>query len=494
MAGGLMALTTTLLLLGLLPNEQSAQAADSPRYAQAAGEVFCVTLEGGSLYSGCTQVFTNVQAAVDAATGGEIIKVATGVYTGVGPFSQLVYVPRTLIIRGGYTTTFTDPPDPVANPTTLDAQGQGTVLVIGMNISPTIEGLHITGGNGFSGGGVFIDIAARPVISGCQIYSNTASSGGGIYVSNEAAPTIRKCQIFSNAAQSGGGVSLYAVWDATLESNLIRGNVATDTLAASGGGGVKMSGYATLNGNTIISNSAQSTGGGLQVFGDSEVVLSGNTVMSNTATTGGGLWMATYTRYDISAVLSGNLFMHNTAGTGGAMYLYRSDAWLTNNVIADNHVITSGSGLYLSGSPFLLRHNTIARNSGGNGSGIYVTDQLGYFGRVILTNTILVSQTVGITATAGNTVTANSILWFGNGTNRGGGGFFSLANEFTGNPAFAADGYHLTGRSAAINAGVDAGVTIDIDGDPRPLAGGYDIGADEYNYPYHLYLPVVLRQ
>ena len=46
-------------------------------------------------------------------------------------------------------------------------------------------------------------------------------------------------------------------------------------------------------------------------------------------------------------------------------------------------------------------------------------------------------------------------------------------------------------RSAAVDAGVNAGVTTDIDGQPRPRDGLYDIGADELNDS--LYLPLVAR-
>ena len=55
-----------------------------------------------------------------------------------------------------------------------------------------------------------------------------------------------------------------------------------------------------------------------------------------------------------------------------------------------------------------------------------------------------------------------------------------------GNPAFVNAGaagavdYHLAAASAAIDAGVDSGVSTDLDGEARPRWGAFDIGADEY--------------
>jgi hypothetical protein len=72
----------------------------------------------------------------------------------------------------------------------------------------------------------------------------------------------------------------------------------------------------------------------------------------------------------------------------------------------------------------------------------------------------------------------------------------SVKHQYTGDPAFAIDGYHLTSSSAAIDKGVAAGVLKDIDGQPRP-AQTPDLGADEYwapGYPKYVYLPIVASQ
>jgi hypothetical protein len=164
-----------------------------------------------------------------------------------------------------------------------------------------------------------------------------------------------------------------------------------------------------------------------------------------------------------------------------------------NNVVTDNSADVSGSGLCIDRSGQLW-HTTVARNTGGDGSGIFVmaNASAGPFS-VAFTNTILVEHSVGISVTGGNTITVNGILWHGTPitVSQGSTATVVVHNQTIGNPAFSADGYHLTAGSAAIDKGVDAGVTVDIDGQPRPAGMGYDLGADELLYK--VYLPLVVR-
>ncbi len=134
--------------------------------------------------------YSSVQSAVDAANDGDTIKVATGTYTGInnkGGHPQVVYIDKSVTIRGGYTTFNWTTSDPAANPTTLDAQGNGRVLYITGNINVTIEGLRITGGDATvigsgQGGGVFVD-KAKVNIRKNYIFKNTAANGGaGIFM------------------------------------------------------------------------------------------------------------------------------------------------------------------------------------------------------------------------------------------------------------------------------------------------------------------------
>src|SRR5512136_3103140 len=100
--------------------------------AQAAPTATHYVAPGGDC-GGHSPCYAAIQAAVDAAASGETILVAEGTYTGVsmhGSHTQLVYLGKGVIIRGGYTTAYNDPPDPATRPTTLDAQGQGHVVYI----------------------------------------------------------------------------------------------------------------------------------------------------------------------------------------------------------------------------------------------------------------------------------------------------------------------------------------------------------------------------
>ena len=112
--------------------------------------------------------YSVIQDAVDAAGDGDVM-VAAGTYNNInnhGGLSQIVFIDKSITIRGGYTTAFIEPPDPVSNPAILEAAGQGRVIYIKGDISPTIEGLQIKGGQAAGlGGGPY-----------------TEDAGGGVYV------------------------------------------------------------------------------------------------------------------------------------------------------------------------------------------------------------------------------------------------------------------------------------------------------------------------
>jgi hypothetical protein len=440
--------------------------------------------------------YTAVQVAVDNIRCTEI-KVAQGVYTGAqgrpvpagydsppvsGLITQVVYISRTVTVRGGYTTTNWTVPDPWTQPTTLDAGGLGRALVIAGDVSPTIEGLGLTNGDAAGlgglggtdgGGGVYI-INAAATLSACRVFSNTAPAGSGLLL-RYSPTTLNANHVTSNTAADGGGLYLdYS--GATLISNSVTANTAANL-----GGGLYLDhSDATLISNSITANTA-GHGGGLYLT-YSPATLTANSVVANTSFCwGGGLYL-----FYSNATLSANDVISNTADCqGGGLHLQSSAATLINTVVADNRAgaYGNGSGLYIyAGAAPQLLHTTIARNTGGDGSGVYI-DSVGGESTAWLTNTILAGQDVGIAVAEGSTAIVSGTLWDGTGTYWSGAGTLAHSNDYTGTPAFVDPGagdYHIGPASAAVDRGVAAGVATDKDGRPRdarPDLGAYELAA-----------------
>ena len=121
-----------------------------------------------------------------------------------------------------------------------------------------------------------------------------------------------------------------------------------------------------------------------------------------------------------------------------------------------------------------------------NGSYALETDG----GSATLSNSLIVSHTLGGLWGAGTV--ADTTLFYNSPASCGGGA--TCTNNLSGDPGFvggATGNYHIGSDSAAIDAGVDAGIYVDIDGQPRPAGEGFDIGADEFWSS--LFLPLVMR-
>ena len=132
-------------------------------------------------------------------------------------------------------------------------------------------------------------------------------------------------------------------------------------------------------------------------------------------------------------------------------------------------------------------HNTIASNTGGDGSGIYVADSTD----VTLTNNIIVNHALGINNddVGGSTVIASYTLFEGNTVNVGPG---VASSSVVPGPAGLMLDFHLLNTSGAIDQGTPVGwVSHDIDSEIRPIGAGIDIGADEAWL--WLFQPLVLR-
>lgn len=473
-----------LALLWLMSDERAlvtAAPATDTRYVATTG------VDTGNACSSSYTPCRSVQHAVDVATPGDTIKVASGVYSETvvraappgypnppagNVITQVVYIGKGVTIRGGYTSADWNRSDPVDSPTALDGEDTRRVVFVAGAITVTLENLRLSHGDANDLGGVW------------------RGDGGGIYAIT-ATLTVNGNDICSNTARAGGGVALYQSPNATFNGNDIYGN----TSRVGGGVYLGQSEGANLRANRIRGNASRSDGGGVFVDYSDYSTLVANEIHDNWTGSGGGV----YGRFSSHVTLSRNRIYGNVGGDGGGVSLWGSHATLDNNIIADNHAQSFGGGLAAwYGSTADLRHDTIARNTGRDGSGIYVD---AYEGKkpasVSLTNTVLVRHTVGITVGTGCTATLESTLWatgtvWANDVPWVNNGSLTHKDDCDGDPAFVdpeAGDYHIGPESAARDRGVPTPVLLDIDGDARDAFP--DLGADEF--VHRIYLPLLMR-
>jgi VCBS repeat-containing protein len=330
----------------------------------------------------------------------------------------------------------------------------------------------------------YVKPAATLLITQVVYISRTVAIQGGYTTTNWTTPYPLTQPTTLDAGGLGRAIVIAGNIAPTVEGlGLTNGRAAGlggDPEGDAGGGGYVISATATISNCRVFSNTSPVYGGGLALRYSASTLIANSVFSNSTGFGSGGVDL-----YASPATLIANSVISNVASRfGGGMYLYFSDARLTNNVIADNQAGTEGSGLYLNGASPRLVHTTIAHNTGGDGSGIFL------FGdrTIWLTNTILVSQTTGIFLLRDNRAIMSNTLWYGNAANWGGAGTFTHTGDYTGTPAFVdpdRGDYHIGLGSAAIDRGVNAGVTTDKDGRPRDT--NPDLGAYE-RQPGRLYV------
>ncbi len=350
----LSAMALAVVLLGVLM-----YFAQAPRVVHAAGTVRYVAPTGSDTGNDCSNPASpcaTIQHAVDQANPGDEIRVAAGIYSDLhvrSGITQVVFISKTVWLRGGFTVTNWITPDLFSNLTFIEPQRLGRGIVISGLVTPTVEGFWILGGDATGlGGGPY-----------------GSDAGGGLAVFNSAlvvSTTITNNVFFGNVATVltttpgyGGGAFVGAGGFAKFYNNFFFLNNANAADAFGNGGGGGLAGYSSLvilEGNVFFANRGSAAfagvgwGGGL--FGASSAfTVTDNTFLTNTASLsgngyGGGIYL-----FGTSSVLHRNLVLSNTAtltdtaiGAGGGIYAADGYHDWVNNIIARNWAV-GGAGV-----------------------------------------------------------------------------------------------------------------------------------------------------
>ncbi|MFZ1396726.1 MAG: choice-of-anchor Q domain-containing protein [Candidatus Promineifilaceae bacterium] len=305
--------------------------------AQAGSNILYVA--PGGACSGASPCFSTIQAALDEANSDTVIKVASGNYSGVNNIpslnrdgftaTQVIAINNTVTIQGGYTTSDWTSANPEINLTTIDAQGQGRAIYVVGQITPTISGFRITGGqaaelgghmNGDAGGGIYV-LSATLNLNDTNIFANQANTinvfscengntslssyGGGLYIAENSHAILNNSTLTNNqaipadyACYGGGhgiGGGIYNAGELLLNISFITTNIAqgdSDVVGGRGyGGGIYngSSGNLTLTESSVSDNRARgmdgnlSSGGGIYNASGGKILLNDSTIDNNTA-------------------------------------------------------------------------------------------------------------------------------------------------------------------------------------------------------------------
>jgi hypothetical protein len=262
--------------------------------------------------SGCR--FSTVQAAINGLPAGSTIRVCAGTYAPITINKNL-----TLIGVGDGANSGSN--------TILDAGGDGQVVRVNTDVTASLQGLRITGGNSISSGaGVFNN--GTLAMTDCTVIDNATPEivqGAGIF--NGGNLTMTNCTISQNfAANYGGGIATIgnlALVNCTLSAN------------RSGNGGNAIwcaGGTTTLTGCTVGPANSVGWFGTIQVLPSSTVTLHDTRVMGNHAAEGGGIYNSGTTILENGSAVSGN-----SASRGGGIYSTSGSVTLTGaSTVSDN--------------------------------------------------------------------------------------------------------------------------------------------------------------
>jgi len=327
-------------------------------------------------------------------------------------------------------------------------------------------------------------------IADCTITGNKLTSsndGAGIrMVIGSCDGSIRDCIITGNeTSKNGGGIHIRQCGHVTVADCRITGNYAAGSSTTDGGGGIYVESGGSVTIEDCVISHNRTNGGGAGIFNQIsglEVVncwITGNTVLGSDAAHGGG-GISSFAALDvINCAVSGNQAL---VDGGGILF---TNYWPGTNIkqctIADNRAGGDGGGIFAEsgGSDTTYLENNVLWGNSADTSGDNIFNDIGRFLNVSYCDVQGGKEGVGCDGSCNpptwddaSNINADPLVEPG---------------SWVGDTWVDGD-YHIGLGSPCIDAGTDAGVDEDIEGNPRPINyPGVDNNGEEDDYDMGAY-------
>jgi len=187
--------------------------------------------------------FPTIQSALDAATDGDTVILSDGLYSGIGN-KNLSFQGKAILLRSQN--------GPITCVIDCENDGRAFLFNKGESAASVVDGLTITRGSIFGGGGAIYCYRSSPTISNCVITGNSSSGfGGAIACAYSSFPSIHNCEISGNSSSLGG-----AIYCSASSSPHISGSTISDNSADSGGAIYSRTAAPSITNSILWNNSA----------------------------------------------------------------------------------------------------------------------------------------------------------------------------------------------------------------------------------------------
>lgn len=330
-----------------------------------------------------TRAYTNPQQALEAATSGDEIWVARGVYTPTkrtnpaDARTAAVQLKQGVALYGGFAGTETqrNERDWTANVTVLSGDLDGDDITDADKVVTTtanikgVNALHVV---------TATNVTTSTVLDGFVVTAGKALGGhGGGMLNDHASPTLRYLTFRGNHADGEGGAMRNDTASPVLQDATFTGNCA----GLHGGAMYNSNGSNAILTGVVFSDNRAGLRGGAMINDGSNPALVNVTLTRNSASWMGGAMYNTGSSPTLSDVVFSSNDCHGdpanwySAGHGGGMFNYQnSHPVLTNVVFSSNSATSTGGGMSSAASlnnSVTLYNVTFTENQAVRGGGMW---------------------------------------------------------------------------------------------------------------------------